>query len=246
MNKPIATAGLRHVALKVLHFEECVDFYTRILGMDIEWQPDDDNVYLTSGIDNLALHRCDTPIKAKSPQRLDHIGFVINTPEQVDVWYDFLRDKQVNLLNVPKDHRDGARSFYFEDPDGNQIQLIYHAPLAKNAPQVSPLKKIGKPATKKKAPAKKTATAKKASTAKKPATKKTPAKKATSKKTTAKKTTTKKAATKKAATKKTTVKKAPAKKKPVAKKAKATTKAKSTRKTTAKKSTTKKTTKRKK
>ena len=27
------------------------------MGMQVEWRPDPDNVYLTSGNDNLALHR---------------------------------------------------------------------------------------------------------------------------------------------------------------------------------------------
>ena len=57
LSRPGKTSGLRHVALFVANLEACVDFYTRLLGMNIEWQPDADNVYLTSGNDNLALHR---------------------------------------------------------------------------------------------------------------------------------------------------------------------------------------------
>jgi hypothetical protein len=29
-----------------------------------------------------------------------------------------------------KTHRDGARSFYFRDPDGLLIQLLYHPPIS--------------------------------------------------------------------------------------------------------------------
>jgi predicted enzyme related to lactoylglutathione lyase len=36
----------------------------------------------------------------------------------------------VAILKEPKSHRDGARSFYCRDPDGNTVQLIYHPPLA--------------------------------------------------------------------------------------------------------------------
>ena len=32
-------------------------FYVDLLGFAVEWEPDPDNVYLSSGIDNLALHR---------------------------------------------------------------------------------------------------------------------------------------------------------------------------------------------
>ena len=36
-------------------------FYVDLLGFAVEWEPDADNVYLSSGIDNLALHRS-TPL----------------------------------------------------------------------------------------------------------------------------------------------------------------------------------------
>ena len=47
--------GMRHLALKVKNFQECFIFYTEVLGMSIDWKPDDNNVYLTNGPDNLAL-----------------------------------------------------------------------------------------------------------------------------------------------------------------------------------------------
>ena len=49
--------GLRHVALNVRDVRRSVDFYRNVLGMQVEWEPDPDNIYLSSGIDNLALHR---------------------------------------------------------------------------------------------------------------------------------------------------------------------------------------------
>lgn len=128
--RPAPTAGMHHIALCVYKFEACVTFYTHLLAMRIEWQPDADNIYLTTGSDNLALHRTDKKLP-KKPSRLDHIGFIIDNKDQVDVWYDFLRNNNVTLSTIPKDHRDGARSFYCEDPDGNAVQLIYHPPLAK-------------------------------------------------------------------------------------------------------------------
>ena len=129
--KPKPTAGLRHVALYVERFEETVQFYTRLLGMVIEWQPDEDNYYLTSGNDNLALHRYRGEERQPGRQRLDHIGFIIDDIDQVDVWYDFLKAHDVKMVNAPKTHRDGARSFYCFDPDGNAVQMIFHAPISR-------------------------------------------------------------------------------------------------------------------
>ena len=131
MTRPPATAGLRHVALNVRDLEACERFYTELLGMHVEWRPDADNVYLTGGNDNLALHRAASPIGPDTPQRLDHIGFVVNETGDVDAWFGFLRSKGVKILKEPKTHRDGARSFYCLDPAGNTVQMIYHPPLAK-------------------------------------------------------------------------------------------------------------------
>ncbi len=128
MNRPAPTAGLRHVALYVNRFEACERFYVELLGMRVEWRPDPDNVYLTSGNDNLALHRSDRDFAGA--QHLDHIGFILEDPEQVMAWYQFLLSHEVPMKSEVKQHRDGARSFYCADPDGNIVQMIYHPPLA--------------------------------------------------------------------------------------------------------------------
>lgn len=130
MNRPPATAGLRHVALFAKNLEACERFYVDLLGMRVEWRPDPDNVYLTSGNDNLALHRATGEFAAAAGQRLDHIGFIISEMAQVDEWHDFLRTNGVSIVKEPKTHRDGARSFYCRDPDGNIVQLICHPPLS--------------------------------------------------------------------------------------------------------------------
>lgn len=128
--RPGATAGMRHVALFVEHLDETLRFYTELLGMAIEWHPDPDNIYLCSGNDNLALHRFQGPARDPAGQRLDHIGFIIDTPEQVDAWYEFLTANGVRIAKPPKTHRDGARSFYCFDPDGTAVQIIYHPPIS--------------------------------------------------------------------------------------------------------------------
>ncbi|MEK7210930.1 MAG: VOC family protein, partial [Candidatus Binatota bacterium] len=49
--------GMRHIALKVGDIRRSRAFYQEILGMEVVWQPDPQNVYLSSGCDNLALHK---------------------------------------------------------------------------------------------------------------------------------------------------------------------------------------------
>lgn len=134
MIRPKPTAGMRHVALFVKDLEACEHFYVDLLGMTVEWRPDPDNVYLTSGNDNLALHRAPAGFAPDGPQRLDHIGFIIESPQEVDVWYDFLHAHDVPMKTAPRTHRDGARSFYCLDPDGSTVQMIYHPPIAGSRP----------------------------------------------------------------------------------------------------------------
>jgi catechol 2,3-dioxygenase-like lactoylglutathione lyase family enzyme len=130
MNRPPPHAGLRHVALNVRDLEACERFYVELLGMKVEWRPDPDNVYLTSGADNLALHRASAAFAPDTGQHLDHIGFILRAPAQVDAWYGFLKASGVAIVKEPKTHRDGARSFYCRDPDGNVVQFIHHPPIA--------------------------------------------------------------------------------------------------------------------
>ena len=130
MKPKAATAGLRHVALSVCALEACRDFYVDLMGMEIEWQPDEDNIYLTNGNDNLALHRAPPGEPRPGTQRLHHIGFLLDALEDVDEWHNYLKAQGVRITKSPKTHRDGARSFYCEDPDGVSVQVIYHPPLA--------------------------------------------------------------------------------------------------------------------
>jgi catechol 2,3-dioxygenase-like lactoylglutathione lyase family enzyme len=131
MERPVH-AGLRHLALNVRDLEAMKRFYVELLGFDIEWEPDPDNVYLSSGIDNLALHRSTAPTADDSTTggALDHLGFIVRTPGDVDRWAAFLESRGVAIDARPRTHRDGARSCYFKDPDGNSVQIIHHPPIS--------------------------------------------------------------------------------------------------------------------
>lgn len=125
------TLGLRHVALNVKDPQRSKEFYVRVLRMEVEWEPDADNVYLTSeGQDNLAIHKAEA---GASGGALDHIGFALPSADDVDLWYDWIKGQGARILREIKTHRDGARSFYFADPDGITIQMIHHPPIAAKA-----------------------------------------------------------------------------------------------------------------
>jgi catechol 2,3-dioxygenase-like lactoylglutathione lyase family enzyme len=127
MDRP-AHAGLRHLALHARDLDAMKRFYVDVLGFAVEWEPDPDNTYLTSGIDNLALHRAKGEVAASGA--LDHLGLIVRTPDDVDKWAAFLESRGIELAAKPRTHRDGARSCYFHDPDGNTVQIIFHPPIS--------------------------------------------------------------------------------------------------------------------
>src|SRR6185503_11474337 len=124
---PMPLLGLRHLALRVKDPQASKRFYQDCFEMRVVWEPDPDNVYLSSGPDNLALHRD----AAAGPGALDHLGFIVDAPEEVDRLAERFRAQGVTLAVEPRDHRDGSRSFYCLDPDGLRIQVLFEPTLSR-------------------------------------------------------------------------------------------------------------------
>lgn len=127
----IGNRGLRHLALRVTNVARAVEFYSRVFGMRVVWQPDADNAYLSSGSDNLALHRGKTG--KPNRQSLDHLGFIVATIEEVEQAYQWALTTGVEMAKALERHRDGSVSFYIFDPDQNLVQVLYE-------PSISPLR----------------------------------------------------------------------------------------------------------
>ncbi|MGH7949819.1 MAG: VOC family protein [Candidatus Binataceae bacterium] len=120
--------GLRHLALTVADVSRAREFYQRVFGMQLVWQPDPDNAYLSSGGDNLALHRGDAGDRAA--QSLDHLGFIVATIADLEQSYEWALRQQLDIVKPLKHHRDGSVSFYIRDPDGNVIQLLFEPSIS--------------------------------------------------------------------------------------------------------------------
>ena len=55
--------------------------------MEIDWEPDSNNIYLTNGHDNLALHYSEEVSNKNKTNTLDHFGIVVRQKSDVDLWY---------------------------------------------------------------------------------------------------------------------------------------------------------------
>ncbi len=137
--------GLRHLALRVTDLPRSRRFYEQLLGMRVVWEPDAENVYFSSGSDNLALHQIAAEdmasFQAAGSQWLDHLGVIAESPGAVDRLYQEVMARIASLgghiVKPPRQHRDGSYSFYFADPDGIVIQALFE-------PAISPLQWEGK------------------------------------------------------------------------------------------------------
>lgn len=130
-SKPaLKSLGMRHLALRVRDLDRALWFYRDLLGFRIVWQPDPENVYLSSGCDNLALHRADGISRDVGP--LDHLGIIVGSADEVGAAEAALVEAGVEVLQGTKTHRDDSVSCYVADPDGNSVQILFE-------PTVSPL-----------------------------------------------------------------------------------------------------------
>ncbi len=117
------------MALRVRDVIVSQAFYVRHFDMKVVWQPDPDNVYLSTGEDNLALHQVraeELEEFASSPNHpLDHLGFLMESADRVRALFDEVTAQEVTIVHPPKQHRDGSFSFYMADPDQNTIQVLF-------------------------------------------------------------------------------------------------------------------------
>lgn len=123
------TRGLRHLALRVRDVQVAQRFYERLFDMKVVWKPDPENVYLSTGYDNLALHQVPaeelSQFNLSQVHPLDHLGFLMDSPESVDALFKEVTDEGITIVKPLKRHRDGSYSFYLADPDQNTIQVLF-------------------------------------------------------------------------------------------------------------------------
>lgn len=122
---------MRHIALKVKDAARSKAFYCDRFGMEVVWEPDPQNIYLSSGCDNIAIHEITDQFASTAAElQLDHLGFIVESIERVQELEQEFISHAVKIVHPFKIHRDGSASFYCADPDGIVIQLLYEPILS--------------------------------------------------------------------------------------------------------------------
>lgn len=136
---PLRLDRMGHLALRVSDLSASEKFYTKILGMRPVWRREGEIAFVECGNDDLALIQIpkdeadDFWHCPQIVQSLHHFGFRVRTKEKIDQLAQEVRDHGIVIDDGPRDHRDGSRSFYFKDPDGNYIQILWD-PMRETAP----------------------------------------------------------------------------------------------------------------
>lgn len=127
-----------HVLLRVADVERSKAFYTHMLGFEIvEEDPVHGGVFMTLGENGhtLDLSPVDDPETAqRSPLNrigVHHIAFLVDSQEALKDAYFTLQDQGIEIVRAV-DHV-SQKSIYFNDPDGNRIEIYHELP---NAPEL--------------------------------------------------------------------------------------------------------------
>lgn len=132
----IRIIDVAHVMFNVTDLERSLKFYRDLLGFKVSGQYEGGVVWLNMGQyregHNLAFHDIGlykvpnpAPENARKVVGLNHAAFRLRTPEEVDQAAEVLKAHGVKILKGPLTHKeDNDRYLYFEDPDGNVLELV--------------------------------------------------------------------------------------------------------------------------
>jgi catechol-2,3-dioxygenase len=116
---------LHHVNLKTTRLEELIDFYTTLIGAEVQYRFES-GAWLTNDGANHRIALLAFPNFADDPDKAEHTGmhhtaFEYDAFEELNATY--LRLKGEGILPVMCLDHGMTLSYYYADPDGNQVEL---------------------------------------------------------------------------------------------------------------------------
>lgn len=118
-------SGINHLTIRVNDIERSEEFYGKVLGFELVRKMGQSMaVYKIGKEDTLVIVEAETSYDPNSRDfRVDHIGFYLDSKDQVDEMAKYLRDNEVTILSGPANRKRG-RFVFASDPDGNMIEFF--------------------------------------------------------------------------------------------------------------------------
>ena len=132
----IRLTRIGHVALRVADVERSRAFYTALLGFEVvEEDPEHGGVFMAlEGLSHtIDLFPVDDPrtAPAQTPGAVGvrHVAFLVDSEQALKEAYETLQANGVTIVRAI-DHV-SQKSIYFQDPDGNLLEIYYELPHAR-------------------------------------------------------------------------------------------------------------------
>ena len=116
---------IAHVVIKVRNLENSLDFYTRVLGLKVMGRIDPNVAFLSTGRDHHELGIAE--IGGEAPGNsfyrvgVEHFAFRLRDENDLREAYQTLLDENVEIAYTV--NHGVAKSVYFLDPDGNELEV---------------------------------------------------------------------------------------------------------------------------
>jgi len=118
-------SGINHMTIRVNEIERAEEFYGEVLGFELVRKMGQSMaVYKIGKEDTLVIVEAETNDPNSRDFRVDHIGFYLDSKDQVDEMAKYLRENEVTILSGPANRKKG-RFVFASDPDGNMIEFFY-------------------------------------------------------------------------------------------------------------------------
>ena len=132
----IRLTRIGHVALRVVDVERSRAFYTTLLGFEVvEEDPEHGGVFmalegLSHTIDLFPVDDARTaPAQTPGAVGVRHVAFLVDSEQALKEAYETLQANGVTIVRAI-DHV-SQKSIYFQDPDGNLLEIYYELPHAR-------------------------------------------------------------------------------------------------------------------